>query len=166
MDKLRHILYRSLYFYRNLAIVFAVVTVIGVKLPEGLANLIVTASGVLPMVYCIVKYYKLKWKCLFVIGSYRGDIENDIEMSEDIPPYFYFMNNALLYCGDLSIVHYSDVVSAELYGSGRLKIVLVTKDKKYTLKKFGGRGTVPEDTYMQVCECLRKHCYRAEFKER
>lgn len=164
MDKLRRILYRSLYFYRNLAIVFAIVTVIGVKLPDGLANLIVTAAGVLPMVYCIVKFYKLKWKRLFVIGSYRGDIENDIEISHDIPPHFYFMDNALLYSGDISIIHYTDVISVQLY-SDKSRIVIVTKDRKYTLKKFVERGGVPDYPCTYVCECLRKRCPDAEFTE-
>lgn len=164
MGKLRSILYKSLYLYRNLAIVFAVITVIGVQLPEGLMNLIVTAAGVLPMVFCIVRYYKLKWKRLSVIGSYRGDIESDIETSFDVPPYFFFMNNALLYSGDLIIIHYTDVISVQLY-SDKFRIVIVTKERKYTLKKFVGYGGAPDNTYLYVCECLRNRCPDAEFTE-
>ena len=162
MGKLRSILYKSLYLYRNLAIVFAVITVIGVQLPEGLMNLIVTAAGVLPMVFCIVRYYKLKWKRLSVIGSYRGDIESDIETSFDVPPYFFFMNNALFHSGDLIIIHYTDVISVQLY-SDKFRIVIVTKERKYTLKKFVGYGGAPDNTYLYICECLRNRCPDAEF---
>ena len=174
MKEMERILGRRLRLLKIAAVVSGAVLVLGIVLPYGLANLILTAAGLLALIPVLIRYVKVKWRGLFTMGNYRGDIAGELESGcTVIEPGYYFLKLALLDSVRIQTAHYEDIISVKacsdsgtLPGNKRRRRIIVTGPAaSITLTRFGGKNISAEESFNEVCRLLRERAPQAGFTE-
>ncbi|MBR4622484.1 MAG: hypothetical protein IKO44_02995 [Ruminococcus sp.] len=174
MKAMELILGRRLRTLRIVSIISGALLVIGVLLPYGLANLILTTVGLIVLLAALLRYGKVKWRGLFTLGAYRGDIAEELDNGcKVVPPGYYFLKEALLDGIMIQTAHYSDIIKIVVRSDSetfpeekrRYRMIITGPTGSIVLKKFGSREMSAEDSFREVCSILKSKSENAQYIE-